>query len=80
MGKKILVVDDDMRNVFALTSILEEKGIEVIMGRNGREGLEKLSDHPGYGPGPDGYHDAGDERLRSHAGRSGNIPNTKTCP
>ncbi len=41
-GKKILVVDDDMRNVFALTSILEESGLNTIVGKNGKEGLEKL--------------------------------------
>jgi len=41
-GKKILIVDDDMRNVFALTGILEEKGVKVIVGKNGKEGIEKL--------------------------------------
>lgn len=45
-GKTILVVDDDMRNVFALTNVLEQNGIKVIPGRNGREGLEKLAKHP----------------------------------
>ncbi|MCP4220626.1 MAG: response regulator [bacterium] len=40
--KKILIVDDDMRNVFALTSILEKKGLKVIVGANGKKGLEKL--------------------------------------
>ncbi len=45
-GKKILIVDDDMRNVFALTSVLEEKSIEVIVGRNGKEGIQKLIDNP----------------------------------
>lgn len=40
--KKILIVDDDMRNVFALTSALEEKSMIVIIGKNGREGIEKL--------------------------------------
>jgi len=40
--KKILIVDDDMRNVFALTSALEEKGMIVLVGKNGREGIEKL--------------------------------------
>ncbi|MDY6987919.1 MAG: response regulator [Thermodesulfobacteriota bacterium] len=42
-GKKILVVDDDMRNVFALTHILEEKGSRVVIGKNGKEGLEQLN-------------------------------------
>lgn len=41
-NKTILVVDDDMRNVFALSSILEEKGMKVIVGRNGAEGIQKL--------------------------------------
>lgn len=45
-NKKILVVDDDMRNVFALTSVLEEKGIEVVVGRNGKEGISKLNENP----------------------------------
>lgn len=44
--KKILVVDDDMRNVFALTSILEEKGMKVLVGKNGKEALECLDKNP----------------------------------
>lgn len=44
-NKKILIVDDDMRNVFALTSALEEKGISVIVGRNGVEGIKKLQEN-----------------------------------
>jgi signal transduction histidine kinase len=45
-GKKILIVDDDMRNVFALTSLLEENGLSVIIGKNGKECLEKLKEIP----------------------------------
>jgi len=45
-NRKILVVDDDMRNVFALSHVLEENGMKVIVGRNGLEGLQKLADHP----------------------------------
>jgi len=41
-NKKILVVDDDMRNIFALTSVLEEKGLTVVIGRNGEEAIKKL--------------------------------------
>jgi CheY-like chemotaxis protein/methyl-accepting chemotaxis protein len=44
--KKILIVDDDMRNVFALTSILEEKGMRTVVGKNGKEGIEKLKEDP----------------------------------
>ncbi|RYX88431.1 MAG: response regulator [Comamonadaceae bacterium] len=45
-GRKILVVDDDVRNIFALTSALEQKGAIVEIGRNGREALEKLAEVP----------------------------------
>ncbi|WP_020473594.1 response regulator [Zavarzinella formosa] len=41
-GRRILVVEDDVRNVFALTSILEPRGAVVQIARNGREGLEAL--------------------------------------
>ncbi|WP_296257429.1 MULTISPECIES: response regulator [unclassified Pseudomonas] len=42
-GRKILVVDDDVRNIFALTSALEHKGAIVEVGRNGIEAIEKLN-------------------------------------
>ena len=45
-GKKIMIVDDDMRNVFALSSVLEEANLKVVVGRNGKEGLEQLNEHP----------------------------------
>ncbi|MBF0565939.1 MAG: response regulator [Nitrospirae bacterium] len=45
--KKILLVDDDARNVFALTSVLEERGLNVLIGRNGKEGIECLKNIPG---------------------------------
>ncbi|WBS02770.1 response regulator [Pseudoduganella sp. SL102] len=41
-GRRILLVDDDVRNIFALTSALEHKGAIVEIGRNGFEALEKL--------------------------------------
>jgi CheY-like chemotaxis protein len=41
-GRRILLVDDDVRNIFALTSALEQRGATVEVGRNGREALEKL--------------------------------------
>ena len=46
-GKLVLVVDDDMRNVFALSSVLEESGMQVVIAKNGREGLDKLAAVPG---------------------------------
>lgn len=41
-GRKILVVDDDVRNIFALTKVLEHKGLSVDIARNGLEALDKL--------------------------------------
>jgi CheY-like chemotaxis protein/CHASE3 domain sensor protein len=46
-GRRILVVDDDMRNIFALTSALEHKGAAVEVARNGIEALEKLKANGG---------------------------------
>jgi CheY-like chemotaxis protein len=45
-GTRILIVDDDVRNVYALTSALEDRGIEVITADNGRQGVEALTRHP----------------------------------
>ncbi len=42
-GRRILVVEDDVRNVFALSSLLEPKGAQVVIARNGREALEALA-------------------------------------
>ena len=44
--RTILVVDDDSRNVFAITSVLEERGLNVISAGNGREGIDRLQAHP----------------------------------
>jgi signal transduction histidine kinase/DNA-binding response OmpR family regulator/methyl-accepting chemotaxis protein len=41
-GKKVLIVDDDPRNTFALATVLEDKNMEVIAGENGYEALELL--------------------------------------
>jgi CheY-like chemotaxis protein/two-component sensor histidine kinase len=45
-GKKILIVDDDVRNVFALTSAFEGRGMDVSFAENGREGIESLRQNP----------------------------------
>jgi CheY-like chemotaxis protein len=41
-GKRILVAEDDVRTIFALTSLLEPKGLKVQIARNGREALQAL--------------------------------------
>ncbi len=43
--KTILLVDDDMRNVFALSSLLENYDMKVIVGKNGREAITKLKEN-----------------------------------
>ena len=44
-GEKVLIVDDDIRNVFALTSVLEQHGLTVLYAENGREGIEVLEQY-----------------------------------
>jgi len=41
-GKKVLVVDDDVRNIFALTSLLEQRHMQVLFTENGRDAIELL--------------------------------------
>jgi CheY-like chemotaxis protein len=45
-GKRVLIVDDDVRNVFALTSALEAHGMEVRYAENGVEALDQLQADP----------------------------------
>jgi CheY-like chemotaxis protein len=62
-GEKVLVVDDDVRNVFAMTSMLELHGLSVVHADNGRQGIETLLANPDLRlvlmdlmmPGMDGY-------------------------
>jgi CheY-like chemotaxis protein len=42
-GRRILVVEDDVRNIFALSSLLEPKGAKIEIARNGKEALEALA-------------------------------------
>ncbi|MGI8897230.1 MAG: response regulator, partial [Pyrinomonadaceae bacterium] len=46
-GRKVLVVDDDVRNIFALTSALEAHHMEVVHAENGQEGIDLLKSTPG---------------------------------
>ena len=45
-GKKALVVDDDVRNIFAITSVLERYQMSVVYAEDGRRGIELLREHP----------------------------------
>jgi CheY-like chemotaxis protein len=46
VGKKVLVVDDDMRNIFALSSVLERRGMAVLTAGTGREAIAMLESTP----------------------------------
>ncbi len=45
-NKKVLIVDDEMRNVFALSKVLTEKNIIVLKAENGKIGIERLEQNP----------------------------------
>jgi signal transduction histidine kinase/CheY-like chemotaxis protein/HAMP domain-containing protein len=44
-GHKVLIVDDDIRNIFAMTSVLERFKMNVVSAENGKDGIEMLLDH-----------------------------------
>jgi CheY-like chemotaxis protein len=45
-GRKVLIVDDDLRNIFALSSVLERQEMKVSFAENGRDGIEVLERDP----------------------------------
>jgi HAMP domain-containing protein/signal transduction histidine kinase/CheY-like chemotaxis protein len=79
VGKKVLLVDDDIRNIFAMTSILERHGMSVVSAENGRDAIGLLHGTPGIDialmdimlPEMDGY-----ETIRTIRGSAGfkNLP------
>jgi len=46
VGRKVLIVDDDLRNIFALSSVLERQQMKVLFAENGRDGIEVLEKDP----------------------------------
>ena len=48
-NRKVLVVDDDARNIFALTSLLENQDMQVLTATNGRQAIELIETTPGLG-------------------------------
>ncbi len=45
-GRKVLIVDDDMRNVIALSKVLQERGLEIKVAENGKIGVEMAANNP----------------------------------
>jgi CheY-like chemotaxis protein len=45
-GKRVLIVDDDMRNIFALATVLEEHGMDIVWADNGRDAIARVADDP----------------------------------
>ena len=64
-GHRILVVDDDPRNAFVLTDVLEMHGMTVVQATDGRKAIAALGAGR-HRPGADGRDDAADGRLRDH--------------
>ncbi|MES2784883.1 MAG: response regulator, partial [Pseudomonadota bacterium] len=45
-GKRVLIVDDDMRNIFALATVLEEHGMDIVWADNGRDAVARVGSDP----------------------------------
>ena len=70
IGKKVLVVDDDVRNIFALSSVLERRGMTVLTAGTGPRSNCYSRVHSRHGDCIDGHHDAGDGWIRNYAGNA----------
>jgi CheY-like chemotaxis protein len=74
-GKKVLVIDDDVRNIFSITSLLERYHMEVVFAENGRDGIDLLKHTPDVDailvdimmPDIDGYETIGEIRNMSRS-------------
>ncbi|HEX7249010.1 MAG TPA: response regulator [Burkholderiales bacterium] len=45
-GRKVLIVDDDMRNIFALSTVLHDQGMKMVSANNGREAIRLVKEEP----------------------------------
>ena len=77
-GRKVLVVDDDARNIFALTSLLENHEMDVISATNGRDAIDMIQKTPDLEHRAHGHHDARNGRLRDDA-RNPQVPSSALC-
>ena len=79
VGKAVLVVDDDVRNIFALSSVLERRGMKVLTASTGNEAIEMLETTPGRRDRADGHHDARNGWLSRRCRRSGRTRASGGC-
>jgi len=63
-ARKVLIVDDDIRNIFGRDDCWSVTRLQILSAENGKTALELLRANPDIGRGPDGHHDAGNGRLR----------------
>ena len=66
VGRTVLLVDDDSRNIFALSSVLERRGMKVLTATTGNEAIELVEQTAGTRHRADGHHDAGNGWLSDH--------------
>ena len=57
-NKKVLIVDDDVRNIFALGTVLEPHGMKMLAAENGRQAIELLQNERDFDVVLDGHHDS----------------------
>jgi CheY-like chemotaxis protein len=79
-GRKVAIIDDDVRNIFSLTSVLEQYKVEVVHAEDGKSGIELVRSTPDLDlllidimmPEMDGYETI--RRLRGLGGAVGKLP------
>jgi len=76
----VLIVDDDMRNIFALSTVLEDHDMVIVSADNGRDAIPHAQGAARHRHCADGHHDAGDGRQLTPCARSAKIPKLKGLP
>ena len=66
LGETALLVDDDARNIFALSSVLERRGMKVLTATTGHEAIALVESNPEDRNRADGHYDAADGRISDH--------------
>ena len=79
-GTKVLVVDDDFRNIFAMTALLERGHADVTVAESGADALAVLERDAGHRHRPDGHHDAGAWTGTPRSAPSGRSTGSTTLP